>query len=104
VRKGGAQHFQRVDLVTTFNYLLGIDIISYQYRENEEYLLVEGQHGADSVAIIWRDVTDVTADHDVDVINGLLEHDYDRVYVNSGTAHPEAESLDALFKNRMWNA
>jgi len=104
VRKEGTQHFQEIDLVTTFNYLLGIDVRTYQYDETEEYLLVEGRDGADSIIIIWRDLTDVSTDRDVDIINDMIKNEYDRLYVNSGTAHPDAESLDALFKNRMWNA
>lgn len=59
-----------IDLVTTFNFLLGIDIISYKLlcHDNLEYRIVIGKKGKQQYIIIWRnfgeDTNNLTSERD----------------------------------------
>ena len=46
----------KVDLVTTFNYLLGIDVSRYYYEQHQErtYIIVTGKKRGQNYGIIWR--------------------------------------------------
>lgn len=53
-----------IDLVTTFNFLLGIDIIGYVLAENNglAYRIVIGKKGLQQYIIIWRNFDETTID------------------------------------------
>ena len=53
-----------IDLITTFNFLLGIDIQSYALAENNglEYRIVFGKKGLQQYIIIWRNFDEATID------------------------------------------
>lgn len=53
-----------IDLVTTFNFLLGIDVQRYVLAENNglEYRVVFGKKGLQQYIIIWRNFDETTVD------------------------------------------
>lgn len=53
-----------IDLITTFNFLLGIEVVRYHLGENAglEYRIVKGKRGAQGYLIIWRPFDEATID------------------------------------------
>lgn len=84
---GDACEPRKVDLVETFNYLLGLRVESVEYHIDKGYVMVEGRlrNGA-SALIVWRDCDTI----DSAALNNLLnkkgirprESEFDYIYVN----------------------
>jgi adenine-specific DNA-methyltransferase len=98
-----------VDLVETFNWLLGLDVqrVRRWRHGKRDYLAVLGRDRANKrVLVVWRD----TADLDPKAERAFLEKQvaaltkdapFDRMLINGDSAAPGFESLDALFKQLM---
>ena len=98
-----------VDLVETFNWLLGLDVqrVRRWQHEQRDYLAVLGRDRANKrVLVVWRD----TADLDPKAERVFLEKQvaaltkdapFDRMLINGDSATPDFETLDALFKQLM---
>ena len=100
---------QSVDLLETFNYLLGLSVQTRQclYDDDRRYLIYKGKVGQKIVVIIWRETEgwteqDWKRDHDF-IEEQKLTKEADKVYVNTDSIVPEAESLDPLFKRLMFS-
>lgn len=100
---------QPVDLVETFNWLLGLDVqrVRRWQHEKRDYRAVLGRDRANKrVLVVWRD----TADLDPKAERAVLEKQvaaltkdalFDRMLINGDSATPGFESLDGLFKQLM---
>ncbi len=98
-----------VDLVETFNWLLGLDVQRVRRWQHEKrgYLAVMGRDRANKrVLVVWRDMADL----DPKAERAFLEKQvaaltkdapFDRMLINGDSATPGFESLDALFKQLM---
>ena len=84
----------KVDLVETFNYLIGLVVESYA-TPKEGYVVVTGKNLAgESILVVWRDCIQ----HNSTALNQFLEKskynpldsEYDRIYVNG---HNNVENL-----------
>jgi adenine-specific DNA-methyltransferase len=100
---------QSVDLPETFNYLLGISVQIRQclYDDDRCYLIYRGRVGQKTVVIIWRETEgweqqDWERDYNFIQENKLTER-ADKIYINTDSIVPEAESLDPLFKRLMFS-
>ena len=100
---------QSVDLPETFNYLLGLSVQTLRclYDDDRRYLIYKGKVGQKPVVIIWRETEgwgeqDWKRDHDF-IEEQKLTEGTDKVYVNTDSIVPEAESLDPLFKRLMFS-
>jgi len=103
IRERGQKRTVQVDLAETFNYILGLNVSSYeQYGDEGEYLVVRGRVGDESAAVIWRNTTEIDVEDDSDQIEEIIDNE-SLVYVNGDSGHPEAQSLDQVFKNRVWD-
>ncbi len=101
---------QTVDLPETFNYLLGITVKTRQclYDDDDRrYLIYRGIVGQKTTIIIWRDTEGWGPEdweRDFFFVEGhKLTDGADKVYVNTDSIVPEAESLDPLFKRLMFS-
>ncbi len=87
VDSSGASESRKVDLVETFNYLLGLRVESQERHIDKGYILVEGKmkNGA-AVLIVWRDCDKIGSAE----LNALLEkkgirpgdREFATIYVN----------------------
>ena len=100
---------QTVDLPETFNYLIGLSVQTRQclYDDDRRYLVYKGIVGQKPVVIIWRETEgwneqDWEGDYNF-IEEQKLTKDADKVYVNTDSIIPEAESLDPLFKRLMFS-
>ncbi len=94
ILENGIEKDVNVDLVETFNYLLGLHI-SRIYVENangRKYVWVVGKRNGSTVVVIWRDVENLDLKKDKDYIESNIQAvagaEPDAIYVN-GDSHVE---------------
>lgn len=105
---------QTVDLVETFNYLLGLDVQKLESWENEHdkvngkprrYRAVKSQERSGKrYLVVWRDMTSLDPKVERDFLEGQVKQEkepFDRMLINGDSATPGFESLDGLFKRLM---
>ncbi len=92
----------KVDLVETFNYLIGLVVESYAVPK-EGYVVVTGKNLAgESILVVWRDCTQ----HNSTSLNQFLEKskynpldsEYDRIYVNGDNNVENLKTGDERWK------
>jgi adenine-specific DNA-methyltransferase len=92
----------KVDLVETFNYLIGLVVENYAVPK-EGYVVVTGKNLAgDSILVVWRDCTQ----HNGSELNKFLEKskynpldtEYDRIYVNGDNNVENLKTGDERWK------
>jgi hypothetical protein len=93
----GDVHSQEVDVMTTFNYLIGLEDIK---RTREDgYTIYEGQVNESHTQVIWR--------HDADSVDHTFEAEmfdtsaYDRVYINGDSTLENARPIAPVFEKKM---
>ena len=108
VAKDGELHPTAVDLVTTFNFLIGLRVQTLRrfLRGKRPIVRVTGVNRAgERLCILWRDVPttpkQLDSERDWLLKNVLHDVEYDRFLVNGETTLPNAEILDAEFKRLM---
>jgi adenine-specific DNA-methyltransferase len=92
----------KVDLVETFNYLIGLVVENYAVPK-EGYVVVTGKNLAgESILVVWRDCTQ----HNSTALNQFLEKskynpldsEYDRIYVNGDNNVENLKTGDERWK------
>ncbi|MDW8396538.1 MAG: site-specific DNA-methyltransferase [Anaerolineae bacterium] len=109
LHRNGETQAQPVDLPETFVYLLGLDVETRRvYHDGgRRYLVYRGtQRNGRCTAVIWRDTHkwaqgDYERDRDF-VAEHKLTEGADEVFVNSDSLIPGAQSLDPVFKARLF--
>ena len=96
----------KVDLIETFNYLLGLTVKSVKRYDNG-VICVKGQieetTKTKQVLIVWRDLTQLTQADFTQFYTTELKGDYDMVYINGDTYNiAEAELIEAEFFRKMF--
>jgi adenine-specific DNA-methyltransferase len=99
---------QAVDLVETFNYLIGLHMQKCITKEinGNKYQFVYGHNNANkNILAVWRSVKDWTIDDykaDSEVLKAELKnYTYDLLYINE-QAHIEGyQPIEEVFKNKM---
>ncbi len=96
---------QVVDVVETFNYLIGLQVSSFRQteRQNRKYIFVTGSDRQNrKIVTVWRDATELDFALDRDFIRENLQAtSYDVLYVNHQCAIEGAVMIEEVFKNRM---
>ena len=94
-----------VDVVETFNYLIGLHLHGYKKMEHQkrDYLIVTGADRQNRrITIVWRDATDLDFAKDRDFIRQALNGNiYDVLYANNQCAVEGAVMIEEVFNNRM---
>lgn len=104
----GVLREQPVDLVATFNFLLGLSVQTIRrYEENgRPYVRVTGTTPEGSrVCVLWRNgrsVDELDAETEWVLANVLHDVAYDKLYVNGETTIPDALLIEDAFKRRMF--
>jgi adenine-specific DNA-methyltransferase len=105
----------KVDLVETFNYLIGL-VVEHYAIPKEGYVVVTGKNLAgERILVVWRDCTK----HNSDSLNEFLskskynplDNEFDRIYVNGdnnvenlkiGDERWKVVLIEEEFKTRMF--
>lgn len=94
-----------VDLVETFNYLLGLTVEKLQrFVDNERiYRVVFGKLDNQSVCVVWRDLDQLDLERDKQFIEGniLAGKSFDFIYVNGDSYVKNARPIEPEFKKLM---
>ena len=95
----------RIDLVITFNYLLGIFLDRYLYLQHQDrdYHIVLGEKDKQRYAVVWRNVSEsLNPEEERDWIKRQEWHTREtRVFCNADNAFG-AESTEKEFFRLMW--
>ncbi|MBS9780706.1 MAG: hypothetical protein KGV51_08780 [Moraxellaceae bacterium] len=83
----GAYDKQKIDLIETFNYLIGLNVSSFDYQLARGFVQVTGHlRTGEYTTIIWRDCEKVdyaTLDKILDRLSiNALDSEYNLIYIN----------------------
>lgn len=99
---------QAVDLVETFNYLIGLHLQKqFTWEENrKKYMFVWGWNKEQKKAlVIWRDTTGwKEKDYEYDrtyIESKLNQFEYDALYINGQSTLPGYQMIEEIFKTKM---
>ncbi len=94
-----------VDLVETFNYLIGLNVSKYKVlQENgRKYVFVFGEKDGKRIVIVWRSIKDIDFEKDKEVIEaGLKGFESDEIYINGEALVKGFRHIEPLFKSLMF--
>jgi len=116
IQDGNGTRENPVDLVQTFNYLLGLDVRKMRQFQDEGriYRAVLGDRRGKCVVVIWRSVKDIEGKKDAllkdrtfiekTILPALLADGAkpDRLFVNGASFVKDAETIEPEFKRLMF--
>jgi len=101
ISTGRGEETVDVDLVETFNYLIGLNVDRYRFVEanGRKYVFVLGHCGNRRTAVVWRPTNDIDLTKDKEVIQRAINgHDPEETYIN-GDAYVESyKPIESEFK------
>ncbi len=101
----GEEKDETVDLVETFNYLLGLTVERVLTLNDEErtYRVVFGKMENEKVAIVWRNLSQLDLEKDKNFIEGriLAGNDFDIIFINGDSYVKNARPIEPEFKRLM---
>jgi adenine-specific DNA-methyltransferase len=94
---------QPVDLVETFNLLMGYHVKRiFKLSGEREYTCVEAQTEAGKVLVLWRDIAKLDPGAERAFLGEQIDlSEYGTIYANGDIAVPNGVSLDREFKDRL---
>jgi adenine-specific DNA-methyltransferase len=102
---GGTEKEEPVDLLETFNYLLGlaVDNIRFFMDDDRLYRVIFGTRENEEVVIIWRDTPDLDLQRDKAFIEKTILSDtkFDTIYINGDSHLENANPIEPEFKRLM---
>jgi len=99
------QKIVNVDLVETFNYLIGLNVGRYEVLQGNgmKYVFVFGDKDGKRIAVVWRSIKDIDFEKDREVIEGKLkEFEPDEIYINGEALVKGFRHIEPLFKSLMF--
>ena len=99
------QKIVNVDLVETFNYLIGLNVGRYEVLQGNgrEYVFVFGDKDGKRIAVVWRSIKDIDFEKDREVIEAKLkEFEPDEIYINGEALVKGFRHIEPLFKSLMF--
>jgi len=105
VTSSGERKLVTIDLVETFNYLLGINIEKFRAfkDDNLEYRCIFGKLKDENIAIIWRNSKGIDLKRDKEFIENtiLAGAKPDRIFINGDSLVEKAKAIEPEFKRLM---
>ena len=99
---GNEEKEEPVDLVETFNYLLGLHVERLRvFKDGERiYRVVYGKRNNKSIVVIWRNTKDLSLEKDKSFIEEkvLLSNTYDLILINGDSYVKNATAIEPEFK------
>jgi adenine-specific DNA-methyltransferase len=96
---------ETVDLIETFNYLLGLSIQQLRvFRDGERiYRVVLGKLDNETTVIVWRNTKSLDLERDKNFIEKtvIAGQSYDRIFVNGDSYVKNAQPIEPEFKKLM---
>lgn len=96
-----------VDLVETFNYLIGLNVSTITKKNNDDrvYVIVTGKTYDENVIVIWRNTINIDMEKDKRYIEKEIinEISYDKVYINCDNYVSNSYLIEEQFHKLMFN-
>ncbi|MCK5345345.1 MAG: hypothetical protein KAR20_18170, partial [Candidatus Heimdallarchaeota archaeon] len=113
ITENGVLQEQNIDLIETFNYLIGLSIRTYEIlsHQNREYCVVHGNIESSegiwqNVIIIWRDLDDLNLDLESEFLHTELHEsgsiNKPTIYMNGLSSYPEGILIEPVFFKAMF--
>ena len=99
------QKLVNVDLIKTFNYLLGLNVSKYKILQGNErkYIFVFGEKNGKRMAIVWRSIKDIDLEKDKEIVeNSIRYFNPDEIYINGDAVVKGFRAIEPLFKSLMF--
>lgn len=96
------QKIVKVDIIETFNYLIGLNVSRYEVlQENgRKYVFVFGEKDGKRTSIVWRSIKDIDFEKDKEVIEeSLKDFEPDEIYINGEALVKGFRHIEPLFKS-----
>lgn len=93
-----------VDMVETFNYLLGLRVGRYKFmsENGREYVIVLGERANRRVAVVWRPTKDINLEKDREVIDKAITGFHpDEIFINGDAFVKDYKVSESEFKALM---
>jgi adenine-specific DNA-methyltransferase len=104
ISNGKGEEVVAVDLVETFNYLIGLHVSKYKFINDNDrkYVFVFGRRGGRKVAIVWRPMDNIDLEKDREIIERMIK-DYspDEIYINGDALVDSYRVIESEFKALM---
>lgn len=113
IRRGsGTAAEERVDLVETFHYLIGLWVRTLRRHEHHgrQYVVstgqIRGEDAVENVCVVWRDTKGLDLDAEAEWLrSGIMGgQTFDRVYINGLNKVRGAEPTEIAFREKMFEA
>ena len=96
-----------VDLVETYNYLLGLEVEKIRVKEEtgRKYFFVTGTvANGKKTLIVWRPLNNIDFEKDKEIIDKIRdEFEADEVYINGDAAVKGFKQIESKFKSLLWD-
>jgi len=106
VMENKQEEYKGVDLIETFNYLIGLEVhqLNIFHNQDKKYKVIEGEKAGDNIAVIWRNTIGLDLEQDAEFIESeiISDNDYDKVYINGDNCVVDALLIERVFKNKMF--
>jgi len=103
--RGNQEKEETVDLVETFNYLLGLNVDKLRaFNDGERiYRVVFGKRNKEKIVVIWRNTKDIDLEKDKKFIDEtiLAGTTFDCIFINSDSYVKNARAIEPEFKKLM---
>ncbi len=99
------QKIVNVDLIETFNYLIGLNVNKYKVLEDNErkYVFVFAEKQNKKIIIVWRNLKNIDFEKDKKIIeNNIQEFNPDETYINGDAIVKNFTPIEPLFKSLMF--
>jgi adenine-specific DNA-methyltransferase len=104
ISNGKGEEAHNVDLIETFNYLLGLRVNSYRFLKanDRKYIIVLGEKTGRKISVVWRPTKDLDLKKDREAIRKAID-DYqpDETYVNGEAFLEGCKAIEPEFKALM---
>jgi adenine-specific DNA-methyltransferase len=104
ISSGKGEEIVNVDLVETFNYLIGLKVNKYKFlKENgRKYVFVFGERDNKRIAVVWRSIKNIDLTKDKQIIDKMIAgFQPDEIYINGNALLENYKVIETEFKTQM---
>ena len=104
ISNGKGEEIMNVDLIETFNYLIGLKVNKYKFlKENgRKYVIVFGESNTKNTAVIWRPTKDIDLEKDKEIIRkSFASFNPDEIFINGDSFVKGYKPVESEFKTLM---
>ena len=104
ISDGKGENIVSVDMVETFNYLLGLTVGRFNFlsENGRKYVIVLGERGNRRVAVVWRPTENIDLKKDRELIDkAITDFHPDQIFVNGDAYIKDYKVIESEFKALM---